>query len=809
MNVSHFKRLAYWWRRLFLAALLTVVSFTLCVKPVYAAIDPGVAISVASFAYDVISKYLDSGSSDAEKATALSAYKDHWSTVLTEHYSDISFDALSEAVLSLNDAGQPARIVAIDGGYVIVASGPFGLYHFSTGSGFGSGSIWNNTGQYFGTTNGYIFRATYNTDSLLSSLYASAEMIRVNLQNLYNQQATHFANIAKQLTNFQTLIDADISNLSAKLKTIVDQTTKINTQFRDFVNGHTVDDLIGAIENISGGDHSGIVSLLGQIDGHLTAGLTAVKSAIEGITIPAHPSYDDTSLRALVSSIDKKLDELPGGSVTADLQPVVDAVDRLNENVSLISTLSVHKLFGVSVVPATSGLRYRDGVFTYWVTPDPILTMTALDWSFDSIGDTNGESGEIELPFETTGITLSFSDPALLENGFYGCLATSDGELLEVDSGSFTEHNGKYLYTFSDLHLPSSATLTIDSGNMELLAKDLSISAAHIVGHNGSTDKVAFYADGAYYDIPLMAADGSPCLMQAAIFNEGYGTDYQSTLTRDADGVWHLTVGNEPDKLLSADCGAKLDAALTWNKDYTWFSWFYGYSASFQGWLSDQLGSLHFGGETDLSTVTSRLDTIIKELQSSSGDTACSHTYQQEATQEATCILPGLLVSTCTKCGESYSEIVAALGHDWKCTDHVEAVKDAETGEVLQSGYDIYTCSRCGDSYKDYSGSGAPEDDYGDSSISKLVVRLFSKLGTLAGKLISSIIHLFDKLLSGVDQIITRFNELTAQITGFGGEYPSWLSGFWGILPQELQLALSFAVLCMALGLVGKKLLFT
>ena len=459
--------------------------------------------------------------------------------------------------------------------------------------------------------------------------------------------------IDTRLQNTFTRVAAIYTNTSRFLSNIDETSKDINTQFRDFVNGHTVDDLIGAIENISGGDHSGIVSLLGQIDGHLTAGLTSVKSAIEGITIPANPAYDDTALRALVSSIDKKLDELPGGSVTADLQPVVDAVDRLNENVSLISTLSVHKLFGVSVVPATSGLRYRDGTFTYWATPDPILTMTALDWSFDSIGETNGESGEIELPFETTGITLSFSDPALLEDGFYGCLATSDGELLEVDSGSFTEHNGKYLYTFSDLHLPSSATLTIDSGNMELLAKDLSISAAHIVGHNGSTDKVAFYADGAYYDIPLMDADGSPCLMQAAIFNEGYGTDYQSTLTRDADGVWHLTVGSEPDKLLSADCGAKLDAALTWNKDYTWFSWFYGYSASFQGWLSDQLGSLHLGGETDLSTVTSRLDTIIKELQSSSGDTACSHTYQQEVTQEATCILPGLLVSTCTKCGES------------------------------------------------------------------------------------------------------------------------------------------------------------
>ena len=723
---------------------------------------------------------------------------------VTEEWTELTLDALADLCVSFNtDPGWDTifgfyfpGVDLVKKSATLMISDELGLYYIAVKQ---DGEL-----RVLCNQHGYPFYAN------LSSVTAYwLSLIKIQLADINDKIVPLLQSIDTRLQNTFTRVAAIYTNTSRFLSNIDETSKDINTQFRDFVNGHTVDDLIGAIENISGGDHSGIVSLLGQIDGHLTAGLTSVKSAIEGITIPANPAYDDTSLRALVSSIDKKLDELPGGSVTADLQPVVDAVDRLNENVSLISTLSVHKLFGVSVVPATSGLRYRDGVFTYWATPDPILTMTALDWSFDSTGDTNGESGEIELPFETTGITLSFSDPALLEDGFYGCLATSDGELLEVDSGSFTEHNGKYLYTFSDLRLPSSATLTIDSGNMELLAKDLSISATHIVGHNGSTDKVAFYADGAYYDIPLMDADGSPCLMQAAIFNEGYGTDYQSTLTRDADGVWHLTVGSEPDKLLSADCGAKLDAALTWNKDYTWFSWFYGYSASFQGWLSDQLGSLHLGGETDLSTVTSRLDTIIKELQSSSGDTACSHTYQQEATQEATCILPGLLVSTCTKCGESYSEIVAALGHDWKCTDHVEAVKDAETGEVLQSGYDIYTCSRCGDSYKDYSGSGAPEDDYGDSSISKLVVRLFSKLGTLAGKLISSIIKLFDKLLSGVDQIITRFNELTAQITGFGGEYPTWLSGFWGILPQELQLALSFAVLCMALGIVGKKLLFT
>lgn len=501
----------------------------------------------------------------------------------TEEWTELTLDALADLCVSFNtDPGWDAifgfyfpGVDLVKKSATLMISDELGLYYIAVKQ---DGEL-----RVLCNQHGYPFYAN------LSSVTAYwLSLIKIQLADINDKIVPLLQSIDTRLQNTFTRVAAIYTNTSRFLSNIDETSKDINTQFRDFVNGHTVDDLIGAIENISGGDHSGIVSLLGQIDDHLTA----VKSAIEGITIPVNPAYDDTSLRALVSSIDKKLDELPGGSVTADLQPVVDAIDRLNENVSLISTLSVHKLFGVSVVPATSGLRYRDGVFTYWVTPDPILTMTALDWSFDSTGDTNGESGEIELPFETTGITLSFSDPALLEDGFYGCLATSDGELLEVDSGSFTEHNGKYLYTFSDLHQPSSVTLTIDSGNMELLAKDLSISAAHIVGHNGSTDKVAFYADGAYYDIPLMDADGSPCLMQAATFYEGYGTDYQSTLTRDADGIWHLTVGSEPDKLLSADCGAKLDAALTWNKDYTWFSWFYGYSASFQGWLSDTLASL-------------------------------------------------------------------------------------------------------------------------------------------------------------------------------------------------------------------------
>lgn len=211
----------------------------------------------------------------------------------------------------------------------------------------------------------------------------------------------------------------------------------------------------------------------------------------------------------------------------------------------------------------------------------------------------------------------------------------------------------------------------------------------------------------------------------------------------------------------------------------------------------------------DLTEVTTRLDLILAELQSTSGSASCEHTYTQHMEQDADCILPGLMISTCSQCGDSYSEIVDPLGHDWAISSHVDAVTDPDTGEETASAYDVYTCSRCGRTYEDHTGNGAPDEDYSNTSISQLVVQVFSKLGTFAGKLIGFFVHLLDKALTSVDNVISKFNDYTAQISSFGGSYPAWLTGFWGIIPSELQAALTFSVICMALGAVGKKLLFS
>lgn len=149
---------------------------------------------------------------------------------------------------------------------------------------------------------------------------------------------------------------------------------------------------------------------------------------------------------------------------------------------------------------------------------------------------------------------------------------------------------------------------------------------------------------------------------------------------------------------------------------------------------------------TRLQAVTGRMDDILAQLQSTSGSATCEHTYSQHMEQEATCILPGLMISTCSKCGDSYSEIIDPLGHDWVISSHVDAVTDPDTGEETASAYDIYTCSRCGKTYEDHTGNGAPDEDYSSSSISQLVVKVFSKLGTFAGKLIEQRV----KVLSNV-----------------------------------------------------------
>ena len=65
--------------------------------------------------------------------------------------------------------------------------------------------------------------------------------------------------------------------------------------------------------------------------------------------------------------------------------------------------------------------------------------------------------------------------------------------------------------------------------------------------------------------------------------------------------------------------------------------------------------------------------------------TVHAHHYTEETTAPATCTESGTMTYTCAGCGDSYTETIPALGHDYVRTE--------------QDGQYVYTCTRCGESY--------------------------------------------------------------------------------------------------------------
>ena len=65
---------------------------------------------------------------------------------------------------------------------------------------------------------------------------------------------------------------------------------------------------------------------------------------------------------------------------------------------------------------------------------------------------------------------------------------------------------------------------------------------------------------------------------------------------------------------------------------------------------------------------------------------AQSHDYRQTASTAATCTEAGSVTYTCADCGDSYTETVPALGHDYAADD---------------AGDTIYTCTRCGEQHSE------------------------------------------------------------------------------------------------------------
>ena len=71
---------------------------------------------------------------------------------------------------------------------------------------------------------------------------------------------------------------------------------------------------------------------------------------------------------------------------------------------------------------------------------------------------------------------------------------------------------------------------------------------------------------------------------------------------------------------------------------------------------------------------------------------AKGHEYTSEVTTPATCTEAGVKTFTCSKCGDSDTEVVPAIGHNYS--------SDVTDPTCTAEGYTTNTCSNCGDTYQ-------------------------------------------------------------------------------------------------------------
>lgn len=167
---------------------------------------------------------------------------------------------------------------------------------------------------------------------------------------------------------------------------------------------------------------------------------------------------------------------------------------------------------------------------------------------------------------------------------------------------------------------------------------------------------------------------------------------------------------------------------------------------------------------------------------------SCDHNWAETSRTEPTCTRPGSVASTCSKCQETKTEAVPALGHDWQVKQTVTTEYD-DTGQLVQEGYTIFECSRCHEQYKSADGTippGGSTTDPGEDGET-----LWDKLGKLLGTAVKGILDLLgsavDVVLGGLVDLVTNLFESLKQLVDLFGSVGEAFGVLWTWLPPEIM----------------------
>lgn len=193
---------------------------------------------------------------------------------------------------------------------------------------------------------------------------------------------------------------------------------------------------------------------------------------------------------------------------------------------------------------------------------------------------------------------------------------------------------------------------------------------------------------------------------------------------------------------------------------------------------------------------------------------ACTHEWTETSCTEPTCTRPGSVVSTCSKCQQTKTEAVPALGHDWQVKQTVTTEYD-DTGQLVQEGYTIFECSRCHEQYKSADGTippgGATTEPGEDKETiwDKLANLAASVFGGLIGMVEAVLGKILDALTALTDMLMERLKTVVETVLSIFEELPLLFGGFldflgaaFPFLPPELMTLLTFGVIAVvAIGI--------
>ena len=202
---------------------------------------------------------------------------------------------------------------------------------------------------------------------------------------------------------------------------------------------------------------------------------------------------------------------------------------------------------------------------------------------------------------------------------------------------------------------------------------------------------------------------------------------------------------------------------------------------------------------------------IIEGSGSENPPAACVHDWQETGTTPATCTRSGSAVYTCSKCRQTKSETVPALGHDWQVKQTV-ATRYDDTGQLIQQGYTLFECSRCREQYKSTAGTAPPGSSSGtdpggedDTTIGGLIEKLLSGRGSVVSGIIKGLLSLLTQAVEAISGIGELFTSFVGSLVGLWGGFTSFLSAVFPFLPAEFITIVELGLILMIAAAVFKK----